>query len=332
MNPDNIMPFDEYVNSIRTVIDNGVRILVPGGIGDVYWILVKLEAFCEREGIKEKPTVLVLADDGVWESSRVRAVPFLEMVPFIKVGDPPTVPMYPQEPKSKYLQEVYRRVSIEFYQTVFPGFMGYEYFMCYNGLINTGHWLEKDDDLECNWYLPLKISKSQKKAKADCKAKYGKYAVFYFSMVGDFLTKNMGQFSLDKMAESINSFVDRSGLTPIFVGAWWDLKWPVPKWKDHLPILMSKIPGSINLVGKTSLEQVFGIMQGAELVSGFHCGLTNIAIMFKKKTVLLWATGRFPEVTPLAVAPPETRMNTYVPLMTKDLTVDTYLETMMEML
>lgn len=308
------------------------RILVPGGIGDIYWIMVKMEAFCKHEGIKEKPEILILADRGLWESSTLRALPFLKMIPFIKTGEPPTALMFPEgQPKSKHLLGFYRKAGLEFGQMIWPEFLGYEYFISYNGLINTGHWLEKDDNLECNWYFSLKISDEQRQFENECKKKYGKYAVFYFSIVGDFLTKNMAQFSLEKMAESINHFVNYTGLTPVFIGAWWDLKWPNPRIKNYLPILISKIPGAINLVGKTTLDKAFGVMCGAELVSGYHSGLTNMAIMFKKKTVLLWATDRFPSETPLAIAPPNTRNTTYIPLLTGDLTIDIYRKTMIDL-
>jgi len=311
---------------------NGIpRIVVPGGIGDIYWILVKLQAFCGRHGIEDKPTLVILSDDGVWESSRLRSVPFLKMVPFVQIGAPSTTPMFSGPRKEKVLQEFYSRLSRENHQAIYPGFMGYEYLICYNGLINSGHWLERDDDLECDWYFPMEISEEQRSFQERCQDRFGDYAVFYFSMVGDFVTRNMAQFPLDKMAEGINRFVARTGLAPVFIGAWWDFKWPVPGWKDHLPVLISKIPGAVNLVGQTSLAQAFGVMRGAKVVAGYHCGLTNMAAVFGKKTVLLWATGRFPENTPLAVAPPDTRMTSYVPLMTGDLTVDRFVETMADL-
>ncbi|MHA1809361.1 MAG: hypothetical protein ACTSYH_03510 [Candidatus Heimdallarchaeaceae archaeon] len=307
----------------------GPRIIVPGGIGDVYWVMTKVEALMKREGIKEKPSILVL-DDGVWASGRIRSIPFLEMIPFVKVGNPQTISMFPNG-RTNELTEFYSSLSSDFNPIVYPNFMGYEYLMCCNGIINSGHWIEKDDDLECNWYFPLEISDEQNEFREDCKRKYGKYAIFYFSIVGEYLTRNMAQFHLLDVAESINRFVNKTGITPVFVGAWWDLKWPVKNFTSHLALLISKVQGAVNLVGQTSLPQVFGAIRGSELVSGFHCGLTNMAIVFGKKTVLLWAPERFPPSTPLAVAPPDTRMTSYIPLFTNKLTVDVYQNTMMDL-
>lgn len=288
--------------------------------------MVKIEAFCRKMDIREKPEVVILANE-VWESSQVRAVPLIDMIPFVTMADPQTTPMDPVNPRPACLHDIYVRCGSRHEQAIWPGFMGYEYFICYNGVINSGHWLE-EDDLECNWYLPLTISKEQSDYRDKCKEIYGRYAVFYFSIVGDFVARNLKQFPLDKMAEGINKFCTKLGLTPVFIGAWWDLRWPLPDAKPYLAQLISMIPGVVNLVGQTSLDQAFGVMRGAELVAGYHCGLTNMAVMFKKPTVLLWAPDRFPPATPLSVAPPETRNTTYVPLFTQGLSADTFSRTM----
>jgi hypothetical protein len=321
---------DEMPNVATPNLTGVPRIVVPGGIGDVYWVMVKIEAFCKKYKITEKPRIVVLSDNSVWESSQTRAIPFVERIPFVTMNDPSTTPLDPVDPRPECLQKIYEQISTNNGYTVFPGFMGYEYFLIYNGMINSGHYLE-EDELECNWYIPLVRSEDQEQFQNECIEKYGKYAVFYFSIIGDFVARNVAQFSIDKMAASIADFTKKSGLTPVFIGAWWDLRWPVPNSPSYLSELMSKVPGAVNIVGQTSLDQAFGVMNGAELVAGYHCGLTNIAVMFKKKTVLLWATDRFPANTPLAVAPPETRMTTYIPLLTGGLTVDKFSGTMMDL-
>lgn len=298
------------------------RILVASGIGDIYWVLVKLRAFMRQEGI-ERPELLILTDENSWSSSRLRAVPFLKMVPFIDVGDPPTVLRHPPGKRLKELDKFYNNLSTKTGNEITKGFLGYEWLMCYNGMINTGNWLESDP-LECEWYFTMEFPPEQEEYRSACMEKYGRYAVFFFSLVGDFVRLNLTQFSLESMAKSINMFCSSSGRVPIFIGAWWDLHWPVQGHKDLLPMLLDMIPNHINLVGQTTLPQAFGIMQGADIVAGYHCGLTNMAIVFGKPTVLLWAEGRFPANTMLAVAPPDTRMTTYVPLFTKGLTVEKF--------
>ena len=308
--------------------DGRTRILLPGGIGDIYWVLVKLKSFLRRQGIEEKPLVSVLGPN-IWESSRRRSIPFLQSVPFVEVANPPVEPMMPTP--SKYLEWVYSHVSVELIERVWPGFMGFEYFLCFNGIINTGHYLEEvDPELECDWYFPMRISDEQSEYQDDLAKRYGRYAIFFFSFMGDFVTQNLAHFPLEKLAEGINRICSEKGLVPIFIGAWWDLKWPKPHGNhvDRLPLLIDMVPGAVNLVGQTTLDQAFGAMRGAEMVSGYHCGLTNMAIAFRRPTVLLWSERRFPPKTPLAVAPPDSRNTFYIPLYTDHLTVDEYVHAM----
>jgi ADP-heptose:LPS heptosyltransferase len=135
----------------------------------------------------------------------------------------------------------------------------------------------------------------------------------------------LAKFSVDKIVESINHFINRTGVTPIFMGANWDFNWV------YLQDIISRVPNAVNLVGKTSLDQAFGVMRGSEIIVGYHCGLTNLGIMFKKKTVLIWVGASFPLATPLAIAPPETRGSTYQPLLAETLTIDRFLKTMAEL-
>lgn len=295
------------------------RILIPGGIGDAYWVMVKMEAFCCREGITEPPTVLILAESRSWDESRVRSLPFLDMVPFIRTADPCWIPVDPVDPRPQELHDIYVECREKQGRTCYPGFMGYEYFLSYNGIINSGNWIENADDLECNWYLPLTVSEGQERFMARCTRRYGKYMALYFS---NFTEEMITKFPISKIIKAINQFVAQSGLTPVFIGAEWDLGW------SYLREIILSVKGAVNLVGKTSLAQVFGAMRGAKLVVGYHCGLTNMAIMFRKPTALIWVRESFPPASPLAVAPPETRNTTYRPLFAEDLTVDRLVGTM----
>lgn len=305
------------------------NILVPAGIGDIYWVLVKLKAFCRREGILDKPAITVLSDYST--PGYLRSIPLVEMVPFVQVGELPTIPLDPVMPRPKYIQDIYEEFYVKCGRTAYPGLYGYDYFICYNGIINSGNWIETCDDLECDWYLDLIISEEQEQFKNECIRKYGKYAVFYWTFNGNYIGYQLKQFSLDKVIKSVQQIVDKLHLTPVFIGAYWDLQY-----NDILEKLMSEIPGAIVLVGQTSLDQAFGLIRGSEIVIGYHSGITNMAVMFKKKTILLWPSSLpgehwWPASIPFAIAPPETRSVTYWPLFTGNLTVDKLVGKTMEL-
>jgi hypothetical protein len=297
-----------------------IRILVPTGIGDVYWVMTKLQSFCKKYGIVEKPAITILTDSDT--PGYLRTVPFLEMIPFIQIGELPTIALDPVKPRPEYIQKIYEELYTKNGRTVYPGLYGYDYFISYNGIINSGNWLESCDNLECNWDFDLLITEEQKQFKNECIEKYGKYAIFYWTFNGNYIDYQLKQFSLVKIIESVQQIVSKLKLTPVFIGAYWDLQY-----NDFLTSLIQQIPNAVNLVGQTSLDQAFGAIRGSELVMGYHSGITNMAVAFKKKTVLLWPSSlpnahQWPVSIPLAVAPPETRNRTYCPLFTGDLTVD----------
>jgi hypothetical protein len=295
------------------------RILVPTGIGDIYWVLVKLQSFLKKRGIVDKPKITIL---GNGDESCLRSLPLLEMIPFVSIGDPVSFPLDSIEPRPFSMEKIYRESFVEFGRTVYPGLHGYDYFICYNGVINSGHWLDDCDDLECNWHFDLTISKQQEQFRELCIKKYGKYAVFYWTFNGNYIDYQLAQFPLERIAEAICQICCKTNLTPVFIGAWWDLMY-----NDFLARLISLVPGAINLVGKTSLDKAFGVIKGSEMVLGYHSGITNMAVVLGKKTILLWPSAlpfghRFKASVPLAVAPPETRNNTYRPMFTDGLTAD----------
>src|SRR3990167_4343895 len=66
------------------------RILVPPGIGDIYWVLVKLRSFIETNGL-ETPELTVVSHPDEF-GSHLRSIDFLKMVPWVAIGEPPCVP------------------------------------------------------------------------------------------------------------------------------------------------------------------------------------------------------------------------------------------------
>ncbi len=174
------------------------RILIPAGIGDTYWIMVKMQSFLEKNKL-HKPVIIVLSESNSYDLARIRSVPFLKMIPFVTIGDPEWITVDPVNPRSVELQNIYDESRIKYGRSIFPGFMGYEYFISYNGWINTGHLLE-DDDIECDWYFPINdISGTQKITKEQTIKNFGRYAIFYFS---NFTNSIIKRFSIDKIIET----------------------------------------------------------------------------------------------------------------------------------
>jgi len=287
------------------------RILIPPGIGDSYWVLTKLGAFIKREGL-DKPELTILSYPCPL-GSHLRSVPYLQLFDFFTLGDPVSVPNDPA------LQDIYDEAYLKGGRSIFPNVQGFDYFMAYNGRINSGGYIE-EDDLRCDWYPPMNCDMGFN-ANGYIR-QYGRYAVFFWPFYGTY-ESHVKDFPIEKIAESLNRFLDKTLLIPIFVGADWDIGLNAP-----VQDLMRLVPGAIDLIGKTSLVESFGLLRGAEMTTGYHAGLTNMAAVFGTKTCLLW-DDRYPRSTAFACCPPRTRGTNYRPLFTKELTVDQYVNALM---
>lgn len=305
------------------------RILLPGGIGDVYWSLVKFQAFCKRKDITDPYVAFITTKPAEqYAGSEFRALDFLRMVPFVRIDEPYSVDARPT-PTPPWLNNLYREMW-HGTRTSCPGFMGYDDFLVYNSAITNGRLLEEVDDLECDWYFPLVVSMEQEDFRASCQRKYGKYAVYLWSFCGGGYSEyHVEEFSIAAIAESIRRFTELSKLTPVFVGSWWD----VNHGNTYLRDIIAATPNSVNLVGKTTVDQLFGVIRGSELVVGCHCGPTILATVFHKKTIILWAKSypMFAHTSRLAVSPPDTRFTNYWPVYTSGLTVNRFVGKMQEL-
>jgi len=280
--------------------DGKVRILVPPGIGDIYWVLVKLRAFLKREGITGRPEITAVSyemPDGI----HLRGTHYLKLFDWLDVADPPTVPNDPE------LQPIWDEAYSGPGRSIFPGVMGFDYFIAYNGRINSGGLIE-DDDLACDWdihKLDLEARAAQWKESIG-----GRYAVHFWPFYGSYAS-HLEQFGLDDIVASIKGMPE---MKHVFIGAAWE--------RELNPIIfemMRRMPGCIDLIGETELLGTLQLMSGADVIVGYHAGMTNLAAALGMKTVLIW-DDRYPESTSIACVPPKTRGTNYIPVQAKGLT------------
>ena len=270
-------------------------ILLPPGIGDSYWSITKLQAFLKREKLA-LPDVHVACNRDMKHNGHKRAFPFLEMFPFLHA----TGETHNTETEKEIWKEAYAQEG----RTIFKNVLGCDYFISYNGHLRIGAQMEElDPDLETNWTPPMFISLEQRRFKQAAEAKYGKYVVFYFVFQGTY-TYWVKQFGVDKLVDFIRQTCRETGATPIFVGAQWDAE------ENTLNKLKREIPNAVDLVGKTNVQQLFGLLRGAELLVGYPSGLSIISTVLGVKTLILWNKFYNREFAWYA-CPPATRGKTY---------------------
>lgn len=289
---------------IRKPIQNRTKILVPPGIGDIYWVLIKLQSFLEQNNLGI-PDIYVASRKDAYYSAHNRGFPFLEMFPFVNASwvniennaclqeiGKPIIPL-------KFWVEVFEQTG----RTIISDILGCDYFMAYNGHINNGQTLEETDPhLQCNWFPPMFRSLKQKKYEEYAKKLYGKYMLCHFKFYGTYQSW-LKYIPVDAVIDCINKVSESLQLTPIMTGSFY----------DNEDVLIQKAienTNCINLIGKTSLNELFGLIKGSEFILGYPSGITMIAPVLGKKTLIYWSD-LYPKGTSWNVVPPTTHKSLY---------------------
>lgn len=298
---------------LRKPIQIRKSILLPPGIGDIYWTLVKMQSLLKWEniGIPNVSTVCNIDKN----NGHMRGHQFIEMFPFLNA----TWENIENDPKNQVLyNEAYGRAG----QTIFSNYPGYDYFMSYNGNIDKGVSLEKiDTDLECNWFPPMFISKNQDRFKRNAKWLYGNYVIFHFMFYGTF-SYWLKEFSVSQVIDYIKKISNKLDLIPILVAGGWN--------SDEVGIIeILEHTSCVDMIGKTSTEELFGLIRGAKMVIGFPSGLTMLAPVLGTKTLTIW-NNYYPEATSYNVVPPSLVNKKYFVTNTKQLTVDSLIDRTMQ--
>lgn len=291
---------------------NRTKILVPPGIGDIHWVIVKLQSFIKEHKIQGQPEVWIASFD----SAKDRAIDYLKMIPFIKAAGYKYVSKADIPWKEAYADENGR--------TVYRNVAGCDYFIAFNGQLRGPKMLDHiNPEYPCNYDVPMFESIEQKEYTKLVKKTFGKYVVAYFIDHGMY-RKWVDDFSADKIISVLNGIQRNTGYKIVFVGSFWDSTPFIQKIKKN-------VKNIVDLVGKTSIEDVFGLIKGAEGVIGYPSGITIMSTFFKVRTYIFW-NEYFNYVFWRAACHPSTFNDTYFAADTKACTVTKVLSEFTELL
>ncbi len=240
-----------------------VRILVPPGIGDGYWVFVKLRGFLASKRIT-MPEIWI-HDNG----PSGRAVGFWSRVPFVRFAGLGLFPN-PRHAHAAYGQPgvpVQRRVA------------SWDYFLSFNGTLERGISLDQAMPGPCNWYEPLTRPENHSAAVEEYQARFGRYVACAFWSHG-FYARWLEEFGEEQIVEALQLIADE-GLTPVLMGAEWDRGGLVSR-------IAAADPRFVSLVGETDFDQLTALLEGADGVLGFPAGNSLLGPYFRRPTVLLW--------------------------------------------
>jgi hypothetical protein len=243
------------------------RILVPPGIGDGYWILVKLRGFLAR--LKLQTAEVFVHDAG----GPRRSGKMWERVPFVSFRG------YAEIPKGPSTRRAFNRAYKTPGTAVQSRVLGFDYFLSANGSLDHGMTLDQALPGPTNWYEPLCCNGITQKHAATFGARFGPYVVAAFWDHG-FYRKWLEAFGGQQIVETLARIAD-AGKTVVVTGAAWDRGAICER-------IAAADPRFVSTVGETSFDELAGLLAGAESVVGFPAGSTILGPYFRTPTVMLW--------------------------------------------
>lgn len=245
------------------------KILVLPGMGDIYWVLTKLQSFLDQEGI-ETPLLYT------WElqpHKKDRSKDYIKRVPFVEYGG-----SWVHDQNIPEFKEIYFGTT-----WLIRHFKEFDYLFSVNGVLRNGFSLESHglDEYDTDWYFPLNPSAEEDEYRIKY-AQMGNYVVAYFNNTEMYVnwTKCLPDHEIFKMLEKIHN---ETGNKVVLTGSSWDRKFA-----SHLKT-MDVNNFIINMTGDTSIDQLFALMQEANGMIGWCGGNTIMSTYFKKPTVIIWS-------------------------------------------
>ncbi len=271
------IPSKVVVYATNEVEPSNVKILVPPGIGDGYWVLSKLRGILGRLGI-------YLPEVYVHDSGPRRADGLWERVPFVRFAG------YGKISSCVEWNRAYKPPGVPVQSDV----QGYDLFISFNGTMDGGQSLDEAIQGPLNWHEPLFVPKTHELYRDMYRERFGDYVAVAFYDKG-FYERWLADFSPVLILRSLQELA-AGGLTVVMMGAHWD--------EGALSSRLAKADARfVDLIGKTDFGQMMALVDGASAVYGHPAGNTMLGAYLNVPTVLLWGN-TFPKSFRVNACPP----------------------------
>ena len=261
-----IQKFEDLKNRKKHIKE--VSVGIPAGLGDMHWVLTKMESFKEKNCI-DRLEIVIHQDSGHANSSE-----FLDLVPFIDdIGESPVpfpfsfsigggsgVPVYKNKAGVDFLIEVNSRLE-----------------EC-NELKNILPEYETNFDYHIEYPLD-----SKKFAEAVKKKVGGKIYLMYSSSVGGNKKWTQGTWKPEDWVLLAENIFDATGCRPVLMGKEWDVAYV------NEIMYLDKRRVIYNLVEETNLRQALALIREANVFVSFPSGLAVLAVYFKTPVIMFWS-------------------------------------------
>lgn len=258
-----MMPFKE-----ETIIG------MPPGIGDLHWIMTKMESFKKKNKIEKIKVVMNLPQtiSGVYQYHDY-SVKYLDLIPFIDSAENRLKPIgfeYALNDGSG--------------RPLFINRNGCDYVIEFNSRLEN-HVKLKDilPEYETNYDYPIDEPEEERKFAKAFKETIGeKLVLFFTASIGgnDYWVKHL--WTPESWMELARKIYNKTGCKIVLVGA----KWDAPYAEQLFKLDTEKIIHSI--IGKTTIAKLFAILREASLLITWQCGVGIMATQFRIPVVAFW--------------------------------------------
>lgn len=241
-------------------------ILLPSGIGDIYWVMCILEDFLKVNNL-EKPDVYILSA----ARKRDRSIDYVKMLPLVNAAD-----YYRGDAwKNAVWEKVFKRGIVHNVDK-------FDYFICLNGFLERGQPLE-DVGYKVDHYPQMIFDQTDLDYGMDFRKRVGPYVVGFVTDHGMY-QKWLQELSPDRIYLILKRIYEQTGYKIVMTGASWDNNLV----NNYLFSLDEGCNVLINLIGKTKLGEFFGLLKAGDGCFGFCAGNTMMSAVFQKPTVMVW--------------------------------------------
>jgi len=297
------IPIDQIVQKFealahRPKILKKVSIGIPPGIGDMHWVLAKLESFKEKNNL-DKIKIVIDRNPSLSYSRE-----FLRLVPFIDEVDD-------GQKRLPFRFSIAGGDGIPLQRNV----NGVDYLMEFNSRLEQGVRIEDVlPEYDVNFNYPIDNPREAKSfARIIKKGMGGKLYLFYASSVGGNKNWCKGTWEPKHWVKLANKIYDETKIKTILMGAQWDSSYgAMIKSIDSRNTIQ-------NMIGKTSISEALGLLREASFLVSFLSGLVILSTRFKIPCASFWPTLKQaphwinPEKFKVSWIPPAAKENGYMP-------------------
>lgn len=255
------------VHAVKDVTERPRLILFPG-IGDIYWVMVKLKGILDEKFGSKLPDVSIAEFDGRNRSEEfVSSFPFVHAAGYVKTRTPK---------EDLTMRELYMDEGRRIYRTD-AGVV-----LSYNGVLRNGWSLDEiDPDWIPRWFTPtFRPLTYELKASS-----LGDYVVGSFSGHGMF-KHWVRQMRPNVVADVLREVHELTRLPILLLGCEWDADF-----NASVESMMRTRYGTgwyENMTGDTSFWEMNAIVSNATACLGWCSGLTILAAARRVPTIIFW--------------------------------------------